>query len=104
MARPEATGRNPSGGQSNEIKPLVVSVAQAEVLLSCGHDQVYDLIRAGELASYTEGPRRKITMASVEALVAKRLAATNGEYRRGPQVPPRPPAGPQPRRLPGRRR
>jgi hypothetical protein len=62
-------------------KPLVVGVSKAKVLLDCSHDQIYDLLRAGELASYLERNRRKITMASIEALIAKRLAATGGELR-----------------------
>jgi hypothetical protein len=82
MATPKVTGRRFDGDQSSKLKPLVVSMAQAEVLLSCGHDQIYDLIRAGELDSYTEANRRKITMASIEALIAKRLAATGGKFQR----------------------
>jgi hypothetical protein len=49
-------------------KPLVVGVGKAKVLLDCSHDQIYDLLRAGELDSYLERNRRKITMASIEAL------------------------------------
>jgi hypothetical protein len=73
------------------VKPLVVGMNKAEALLDCGHDQLYELIRAGELDSYIEGTRRKITMASIEALIAKRLAATGGEFRRCSKVPPFPP-------------
>ncbi|MFY9770518.1 MAG: hypothetical protein WAK04_09835 [Xanthobacteraceae bacterium] len=90
MLKSEVTGREIRGDQSAETRPLVVSIAKARVLLDCGHDQIYDLIKAGELDSYTESNRRKIVMASIEALVAKRSAATGGEYRRGPQVPPLP--------------
>jgi hypothetical protein len=35
----------------DENKPLIVSMTKAEFLLDCGHDQIYDLIRAGELDS-----------------------------------------------------
>ena len=52
----------------SEDKPLVVGVAKAKAFLDCSHDQIYDLIRAGELDSYLERNRRKITMASIEAL------------------------------------
>jgi hypothetical protein len=65
-------------------------MAKAEFLLDCGHDQIYDLIRAGELDSYVESNRRKITMASIERLIAKRLAATGGEFQRSSRVPPSP--------------
>jgi len=89
MARPEVTGSR-LGDQSNKDKPLVVSVGKAKVLLDCSHDQIYDLLRAGELASYLERNRRKITMASIEALIAKRLAANGSEFRRCSQRPPIP--------------
>lgn len=62
----------------SEDKPLVVGVGKAKVLLDCSHDQIYDLLRAGELDSYLERNRRKITVASIEALIAKRLAAAGG--------------------------
>ena len=74
----------------NPDKPLVVSMAKARVLLDCGHDQIYDLIKARELDSYTEGTRRKITMASIDALIAKRLAANGGEFQRSSKCPPPP--------------
>jgi hypothetical protein len=93
MARPEVTDRRFGDQFSEDNKPLVVSMAKAGALLDCGHDQIYDLIKAGELDSYIESNRRKVTMASIEALVAKRLAATGGKYQRGPHVPPFPPKG-----------
>jgi hypothetical protein len=95
MSRPEVTDRRVPGERSSKenppLLPLIVSMKEAGHLLSCGHDQIYDLLRAGELESFMEGHRRKITMRSIQTLIAKRLAATGGEYRRGPQVPPPPP-------------
>jgi len=84
--------RNPEifDGEFSNDKPLVVSMAKAGFLLDCGHDQIYDLIRARELESYLEGHRRKITMGSIERLIAKRLAAAGGEFRRSNKVPPPP--------------
>ena len=64
-------------------RPLVVGMATAETLLDCGYDTIYDLIKAGELDSYLEGHRRKITTASIERLIQKRLAAASGEFQRG---------------------
>ena len=61
-------------------KPLVVGMSKARVLLDCSADQIYDLLRAGELASYLERNRRKILVSSIEALIAKRLAATDGKF------------------------
>jgi hypothetical protein len=63
MARPEVTGRSILGDQS---KPLVVSVGKAKVLLDCSRDRIYSFIKSGELESYVEGTRRKITMDSIE--------------------------------------
>jgi hypothetical protein len=64
-----------------EDKPLVVGVGKAKVLLDCSHDQIYDLLKAGELSSYLERNRRKILMSSIEALIEQRLAASGGEFR-----------------------
>ena len=77
-------------GKTTEDKPLVVAMAKANVLLDCSNDQLYDLIKAGELDSYVEETRRKITTASIEALILKRLAATAGEFQRCSKAPPIP--------------
>jgi excisionase family DNA binding protein len=52
----------------NEDKPLVVGVSGAASLLDCSRDRIYSFIKSGELESYVEGTRRKITMASIERL------------------------------------
>jgi len=77
-------------GETTEDKPLVVGMAKAKVLLDCSNDQLYDLIKAGELDSYVEATRRKITTASIERLIAKRLAANGSEFQRCSQRPPLP--------------
>jgi excisionase family DNA binding protein len=64
-------------------KPLVVGVAETEHLLNCGKDAVYDLIKARELDSYLDGNRRKITRASIERYVQKRLSAATNNFERG---------------------
>jgi hypothetical protein len=56
------------------VKPLVVGMSTAQALLDTGLDSLYQLIKAGELDSYLEGKRRKITMDSIERLIGKRLA------------------------------
>jgi len=66
----------------NTIKPLVVGPAVATALLDCGFDKLYELIDADELESYLEGARRKITLASIERLVQRRLAARSGKLDR----------------------
>ena len=69
-------------------RPLVVSVAKTKYLLDTSTDEVYRLIRQGELKSYLEGHRRKVVFASIEALIAKRLAATGDGFQRSSRVPP----------------
>jgi excisionase family DNA binding protein len=65
---------------TDPVKPLVVGPAKTGVLLDAGLDTVYDLIKSGELESYLEGRRRKITMQSIERLIQKRLAAASTEF------------------------
>jgi hypothetical protein len=62
------------------VKPLVVGMTKAQALLDTGLDSLYDLIKAGELDSYLEQKRRKITMESIERLIQKRLAAATTEF------------------------
>jgi hypothetical protein len=71
-------------------KPLVVSVATTKYLLDTSTDEVYRLIREGELKSYLEGPRRKVVFASIEALIARRLADAGSEFQRSSRIPPPP--------------
>jgi hypothetical protein len=66
--------------EDHPVKPLVVGMAKAEALLDTGPDSLYELIKAGELESYLEGKRRKITMDSIERLIQKRLAAATAEF------------------------
>ena len=60
---------------SSDQKPLVVGMATAGILLDSGPDYLYKLIKAQELDSYLDGNRRKITLASIERHIEKRLAA-----------------------------
>jgi predicted HNH restriction endonuclease len=61
--------------ETSDNKPLVAGMAKAKVMLDCGADTLYDLIKAGELESYLEGKFRKITTASIERHIENRLAA-----------------------------
>jgi hypothetical protein len=66
-----------------EDKALVVGMAKAKALLDTGTDSIYNLIKTGQLDSYLEGRRRKITVASIERLIQKRLATNGADFRRG---------------------
>jgi hypothetical protein len=61
--------------ETSDNRPLVAGMAKAKVMLDCGADTLYDLIKAGELDSYLEGKFRKITMASIARHIENRLAA-----------------------------
>jgi len=71
-------------------QPLIVSPKKAAFLLDCGLDAVYALIHQGQLESYLEGQRRKITVRSIQALIAKRLADAAGGFQRSGRIPPTP--------------
>jgi excisionase family DNA binding protein len=60
----------------SDPKPLVVKPRNACVLLGCGVTYLYDLINSGELESFKDGKSRKITTASIEAYIARRLEAS----------------------------
>jgi excisionase family DNA binding protein len=57
---------------ATNLKPLVTDVPGAMQSLNCGHDQIYDLMHAGEIDSYLDGRARRIIVASLEAYVARR--------------------------------
>jgi hypothetical protein len=67
-------------------KPLLVGMTKAGVLLDCGDDKLYELIEKHELDSFLFDGRRKVTMASIERLIQKRLAAATGEFERAPDM------------------
>jgi hypothetical protein len=58
----------------NDLDPLVVKPKVAWKMLACSNTRGYELLAAGELDSYKDGRSRKITVASIKALVARRLA------------------------------
>jgi hypothetical protein len=60
--------------EANDLDPLVVSPKVAWKMLACGNTRGYELLATGELESYKDGRSRKITVASIKALVARRLA------------------------------
>jgi hypothetical protein len=58
----------------SDLDPLVVKPKVAWKMLACSNTRGYELLAAGELQSYKDGRSRKITVASIKALVARRLA------------------------------
>ena len=60
--------------EENEPEPLVVKPKVAWKMLACSNTRGYKLLAAGELESFKDGRSRKITVASIKALVARRLA------------------------------
>jgi hypothetical protein len=61
-----------STGLGND-EPLVVSPRRARLMLDCGNTRLYELITARELDTYKDGKSRKITVASIKRLIARRL-------------------------------
>jgi excisionase family DNA binding protein len=54
---------------------LVVSPLRAVRLLAISRTTLYELLNRGELESFTIGKSRKITLASIHALIQRRVAA-----------------------------
>jgi hypothetical protein len=57
-------------------EPLVLTPAQAQTALQCGPTRLWELINAGEIESFLDGARRRITAKSVRDYVARKLAAS----------------------------
>jgi hypothetical protein len=73
------------------IEPAVVRLRAARTMLgNCSADEVYRKIANGELVSYLDGRRRLITVESIKADIARKVAvaASRGfEYARGARRP-----------------
>ena len=61
------------------VEPLVVPPRVAWKMLSCCNTRGYELLADGELESYRDGKSRRITVNSIMALIARRLAAEGGK-------------------------
>jgi len=57
-----------------DIEALVVKSRIAWILLQCSNTRGYELIANGELDSFKDGRSRKITVDSIRAYIARRLA------------------------------
>ena len=67
---------------ATDIEPLVVKPRAAWKMLGCSNTRGYELLAAGELESYKDGRSRKITVASIKAFIARRLATSSSGGRR----------------------
>jgi hypothetical protein len=76
-------------------EPLVVRPKEAKRMLgNCSDDELYRKIAAGELDTYLDGRRRLITVASIKADIARKVAETaksGFQYARGARRPNPPP-------------
>jgi hypothetical protein len=61
------------------LTALVASPNTAMRLLDCSRESLYRLIKSGDLESYCEGRSRKIIVASIHALIERRLAAARAK-------------------------
>ena len=57
-----------------QLGPLVVKPKIAWRMLNCSNTRGYELLAAGELDSFRDGRSRKITVDSIRAYIARRLA------------------------------
>jgi excisionase family DNA binding protein len=64
-------------GSGTSPEPLAVKPREAWRMLGCGNTYGYQLLNAGQLASYRDGRSRKITVASIRAYIARKLAVAD---------------------------
>ena len=57
------------------IEPLLVRPKIAWRMLGCGNTRGYELLAAGELASFRDGKSRKIVVSSIHDYIARQIAA-----------------------------
>ena len=55
------------------VRPLVVGTTEARRKGGWGKTKIFELIAAGELESFLDGRVRRITLASIEARIARKL-------------------------------
>jgi hypothetical protein len=58
---------------SISVRPLVVGTTEARRLGGWGKTKIFELIAAGELDSFLDGRVRRITLASIEARIQRKL-------------------------------
>jgi hypothetical protein len=77
--------------QLSDDERLVVSPRRARHLLDCGTTRLYQLIAERELDSFLDGRSRKISVESIRAYIARRLAPAGESTASPPRRRVRPP-------------
>jgi hypothetical protein len=67
-----STTSNLSLSSSTQVEPLAVKPKTAKRMLSCGKTKLYEILP--ELESFYDGGSRLITVASIKAYLARKLA------------------------------
>ena len=70
-------------GRQEKQAAIAVPPREASRLLSLSLSKIYQLLRAGELDSYSDGKARRVIVASIYAYIERRLAAGAGAGVRG---------------------
>jgi hypothetical protein len=69
------SGTIEAGRLFDDVEPLLVRPRVARRMLgNIGTERLWELINSGELESYLDGRARRITVASIKAHIASRLA------------------------------
>jgi excisionase family DNA binding protein len=80
---PARDGASPVGAHIAVVDPLEGRLAVKPKLackaLSVGLTRIYELLKTGELESYSDGRSRKITTASIRAYVARRIMTAHAQ-------------------------
>jgi hypothetical protein len=61
----------------DDLEPLVVPPRVARKLLGCGNTRFYEILP--ELETFKDGKSRLITMASIKARIARKLAESSSD-------------------------
>jgi hypothetical protein len=70
---------SPTKKSANVGAQLVVSPAKAQQMLDCGTTHFYKLLNSDVFESFKDGKTRKITVASIEAYIQRKLAEARGQ-------------------------
>ena len=78
-ARAKPRAKTAAAASAVGIEPLAVAPNVAFGLIGVGITKGYELIGSSELETYRIGRARRVTMASIRALIARRLAEASSD-------------------------